>query len=113
MTTAYNLTDTVIQFCNRSSSTSTSIFITWSVFESSSWKDLSISVAIDVYNHYMSEVDIENQCWAAFTTFWKQNTHYWKSLFYWLLDITLVNSYLLAQTTSRTIKEKSRHHHDH
>ena len=61
----------------------------------------------------MSEVDIENQCQTAFTTFWEQNTCYWKSLFHWLLDIALVNSYLLAQATSRTIREKSRHHCDH
>ncbi len=61
----------------------------------------------------MSEVDIENQCWAAFTTLQKQNTCYWKFLFHWLLDIALVNSYLLAQTTSRAIREKSRHHHNH
>ena len=68
MTTAYNLTDTVIQSRNRPSSTSTSVSITQSVFESSPRKDLPISVAIDVYNHYMSEIDIANQYQAVFTT---------------------------------------------
>ena len=63
----YNLTDTVIQSHNKSSATSTSVFITQSVFESSSWKDLSISVTIDVYNHYISEIDIANQYHAVFT----------------------------------------------
>jgi len=76
LTTAYNLTDTVIWSHNRSSSTSTSVSITWSVFEPSPQKDLSIPVAIDVYNHYMSEIDIANQLWAVFTTFWSQNVHY-------------------------------------
>ena len=69
MTTAYNLTDTVIWSHNRSSSTSINVSITWFVFESSLWKNLSISVAIDIYNHYMSEIDIINWYWADFTTF--------------------------------------------
>ena len=67
MTTVYNLTDTVIKACKRSDSTSTSASITRSVFEDSSIKNLSISVIIDVYNHYMKEVDIVNQYQAAFT----------------------------------------------
>ncbi len=68
MTTAYNLTDMIIRSCKRPSSTSTSVFITRSIFGGSARKDLSISVAIDAYNHYMSEVDIANQHQAAFTT---------------------------------------------
>ena len=69
MTTAYNLTDTVIQFHNKSSSTSTSVSIIQSVFKFFLQKNLSISIAIDVYNHYMSEVDIANQYEAVFITF--------------------------------------------
>ena len=46
--------------CKRSSATSTSVSITRSVFESLSTKNLSISTAINAYNHYMSEVDIAN-----------------------------------------------------
>ena len=61
----------------------------------------------------MSAADIANQCQAAFTTLQSQNSCYWKPLFYWLLDIALVNSYLLARATSRAIREKSRHHCDH
>ena len=68
MTTAYNLIDTVIQSQNRSSATSTSASITWSVFEPSPRKNLPIPVAIDVYNHYMSKIDIANQYWAVFIT---------------------------------------------
>ena len=52
----------MISACNRSSFTSTSISITKHVFENSAHKNLSISAAINVYNHYMSEVDIANQC---------------------------------------------------
>ena len=109
MTTAYNLTDTVIWSQNRPSSTSTSVSIIRSIFEDSAIKDLSILIAINVYNHYMSVIDIANQQWASFTTLWHQNNCYWKSLFHWLLDIALVNSYLLF----RAIMSKSKHHHDH
>ena len=55
MTTAYNLTNTVIRACKRSSAT-----ITQSVFRDLLVKDLSIPAAINAYNHYMSGVDIAN-----------------------------------------------------
>ena len=61
----------------------------------------------------MSEIDIANQEWAAFTILWHQNHCYWKSLFYWLLDLILVNTYLLAKAIHMSIKEKFRHHHQH
>ena len=68
MITAYNLTDTVMQSCNRPSATSTSISITWPVFGPAPRKDLSIPVAINIYNHYIREIDITNQYCAAFMT---------------------------------------------
>ena len=71
-------------------------------------KDLSISAAIDAYNHYMSEVDIANQYRADFTTLWPKNYRYWKPLFHWLLDIVLTNSYLLAKASCKSQIEKSR-----
>ena len=61
MTTAYNLTDTVIQSQKRPSATSTSAFIIWPVFENSLQKDLPIPVVIDAYNYYIGGVDIANQ----------------------------------------------------
>ena len=57
----------------------------------------------------MGGVDIANQLRAAFTTLHHQNYCYWKPLFHWLLDIALVNSYLLA----KAITPKLRHCHDH
>ena len=61
MTTAYNLTNIVIQSHNKSSVMSTSASITQFVFESSPRKKLFISVAIDAYNYYMDGIDIANQ----------------------------------------------------
>ena len=113
ITTVYNLTDTVIRSHNRSSSTSTSVSVTRAIFENSVKKNLPILIAINVYNQYMSEVDIANQLQTAFTTLQSQNLCYWKSLFYWLLDIVLVNSYLLSRATSRAAVRKSKHHCDH
>ena len=60
MITAYNLTDTIIRAQKGSSATSTSAAITQSVFENLSVKDLSISIIINAYNHYMSEIDTAN-----------------------------------------------------
>src|SRR6266516_6621892 len=39
--------------------------------------------------------------------------HYWKPLFYWLLDIAITNSYLLAKDSNRSAIEKSKDHRDH
>ena len=113
ITTVYNLTNTIIKSCKKSNSTSTSIFIIRFIFRNSACKNLSISAVINVYNSYMSAADIINQCWAAFTTFQSQNSCYWKSLFYWLLDIVLVNNYLLARVINKVIRKKSRYHHDY
>ena len=61
MTTAYNLTDTVIRSRNRPSATSTNASIVQPIFGPSPRKDLPIPVAIDAYNRYMGGVDIANQ----------------------------------------------------
>ena len=60
MTTVYNLINTVMRPCKRSSATSTSASITRPMFGDSAIKDLPISVAINAYNHYMGAVDIAN-----------------------------------------------------
>ncbi len=113
MTTAYNLTDTVIRPRNRPSATSTSASITRPIFGDSARKNLPIPVAINAYNHYMGGVDIANQYRAAFTTLQHRSNRYWKPLFYWLLDIALTNSYLLAKAIQGLVieKPKLRRHH--
>ena len=61
----------------------------------------------------MSGVDTANWYWADFTTFWSQNLCYWKSLFHWLLNIVLTNSYLLAKAshTSQIGKARCYYHY--
>ena len=56
----------------------------------------------------MSEVDIANWYWADYTILQSQNYCYWKSLFYWLLDIVLTNSYLLVKASCRSQIEESK-----
>src|SRR5438034_5673211 len=60
ITTAYNLTITVIQSRKRPSSTSTSASITRPVFVGLPVKDLPIPAIINAYNHYMGDVDTAN-----------------------------------------------------
>jgi len=109
ITTAYNPQDTIIRTRKRPSRTSSSAAITRPLFGNSPVKDLPIPVPIDAYNHYMGGVDIANQLRASFTTLRPQNLRYWKPIFYWLLDIALTNSFLLALA----IAGPSRHHRDH
>ena len=113
ITTAYNLTDMVIRSRKRPSSTHTSASITWPVFESLSIKDLPILTVINVYNHYMSEVDTANWYHADFTTLQSQNLCYWKPLFHWLLDIVLTNNYLLAKASRRPQIEEFRWYYNY
>jgi len=57
-------------------------------------KLLPIPEIIIDYNHNMGGVDIADQLWASYTTHrkcWRN----WLSLWFWLLDITMVNSYFL------------------
>ena len=71
-------------------------------------------MGINAYNHHMGGVDIGNQYWAAFTTLQHQNQRYWKPLFYYLLDIALVNSYLLYKAYwGLVIGDPKRYRRDH
>ena len=105
------MTDTIIRSHNRPSSISTNISITRSIFRPSPRKKLPILVAINVYNYYMSGVDIVNQYQATFTTLQHRSNRYWKPLFHWLLDIALTNSYLLAKASYRLKIGKSKRYY--
>src|SRR6266496_3673869 len=59
----------------------------------------------------MGGVDIANRYRADFTTLRPQNYCYWKSLFHWLLDIVLTNSYLLVKASHRLQIEESREYY--
>ena len=57
---------------------------------------LPIPGIIDYYNHYIGAVDIADQLRAKFTT--AQHTkRSWLPLFYWLLDTSIINAYLISE----------------
>ena len=68
MIIAYNLIDIVIRSRKRSNTTSTSASIIKFIFGNLLIKDLSISIVINAYNHYMGGVDTANRYRANFTT---------------------------------------------
>jgi hypothetical protein len=56
---------------------------------------LFIPLAIDLYNHHMNGADVANQRRSHLTTQRKHNMRTWRPLFYWLLDVTLTNCFIL------------------
>jgi hypothetical protein len=57
---------------------------------------LPIPSAIDDCNHYMGGVDIADQLRAGFST-QQRGVKPWRPLFYWLLDSTIINAYIISE----------------
>jgi Transposase IS4 len=70
------------------------------VFNGQPFKELFIPKAIDDYNHHMKGVDQADQLRASFTCHQKQNYRTWWPLFYFLIDVSSVNAYLLWKLSS-------------
>ena len=51
---------------------------------------------VDDYNHFIGGVDIANQLRAQFST-QLRGVKRWRPLFYWLLDTTIVNAYIMHE----------------
>ena len=51
---------------------------------------------VDDYNHYMGGVDIADQLRSKFST-QQRGLKPWRPLFYWLLDTTIINAYLISE----------------
>jgi hypothetical protein len=62
------------------------------VFENELVKELRIPCFIDDYNQHMGGVDLANQFREAYETH-KPSFRNWWPLFYWLIDVAIVNSY--------------------
>jgi hypothetical protein len=58
-------------------------------------ESISIYRAIDAYNHNKDLVDNTDQLRARFTVHISQEKRIWRPLFYYLLDISFCNSYLI------------------
>jgi len=84
------------------------------VFQGLPFKELFIPKAIDDYNHHMKGVDQADQLRASFTCHRKQNYRTQMPLFYFLLDVSCVNAFLLWQrssTVNATIAAKTHNTH--
>src|SRR4051812_39970006 len=58
-------------------------------------KTVAIPKTIDDYNHHMGGVDIANQRRSYYNT--QIISHRtWMTIFFWLLDTAIINSYLIA-----------------
>jgi Transposase IS4 len=81
------------------------------VFKGLPFKDLFIPKAIDDYNHHMKGVDQADALRASFTCHRKQSYRTWIPLFYFLVDVACVNTYLLWKWSSKAHTEYDQRAH--
>jgi len=98
LTTIHDLRSMVLSNRRKPATTSTNAKAARCPFgEDEHRKLLPIPEIIMDYNYNMSGVDIADQLQASYTTHrkcWRN----WLSLWFWLLDVTLVNSHFLYKT---------------
>ena len=89
----------------RPAKTSTNAAIVRKVFGDCATMELAIPVVIDDYNGNMNGVDLANQLRSVYDT---QRMAYrtWLPLFYWILDQSAINAYILAKTKGTWKKDK-------
>ena len=56
--------------------------------------DVSKPVVVDLYNNEMNGVDVADQL-TVFYSFIRKTRKWWRKTFFWLLEVAIVNSYLL------------------
>ena len=106
-TTIHDSTEQVVRTRKRPKGTSTSATITKEPFKMFNpltrckelyehTRDLPIPVAIDDYNRFIGGVDIADQLRAGFST-QQRGVKPWRSLFYQLLDSTIINAFILSE----------------
>jgi hypothetical protein len=100
--------DTVQRLRKRPKKTSTNARIVPAVFGDEPRKLLYIPRAIDDYNHHINGADIANQQRRYHTTQRKHTIRAWRPLFHWLLDMTVVNYYILWREQTRKKNDKVR-----
>jgi Transposase IS4 len=83
------------------------------VFKGLPFQDLFISKAIDDYNHHMKGVDQVDALRANFTCHRPHNYRTWWPLFYFLVDVSCVNAYLLWKWSSTGEFAQSVSHRSH
>lgn len=107
-TTGYTPLEFVIKERKRPKKSSTNATIARAAFNGSYRRELPVPRAIDDYNHSMGFVDNANQMRAAFTTHTRRNQKDFLPGFYWLIDMVLVNCWVIyAELYPEKCKYKS------
>ncbi|CAG8826567.1 19583_t:CDS:1, partial [Cetraspora pellucida] len=86
--------------------TSTNVTKVRAVFGTASKKALPIPCIIDDYNHHMGGVDIADQL-HRYYAIQLPVRRTWMPLFFWLLDTSIVNSYLIFKKNGNIINHKN------
>ena len=108
VTTAYSLHVLIERLRTRPSTTSTNAHIVLPVFGDLKKKRLKIPYAIDEYNHHMNGVDRNNQLRKGMSVIRPFQERTWRPAWHWMLDVVLVNCYLIWKSTKRL--DRSRGH---
>ena len=85
--------------------TSTNAVKVRAIFGTASKKSLPIPCVIDDYNHFMGGVDIADQLRGYYGTQLPVRRT-WIPLFFWLLDTSIINSYLIFKKSGKNISHK-------
>lgn len=96
MTTVHEAHEKTLSERRKPRSTSTNAIVARRIFGDQNRKVLEIPTVVDDYNHFMNAVDLADQRRAAYTVHQRARRN-WLSLFFWLVDISLVNTHLLYE----------------
>ena len=110
MTTAYSLNQTIWRERKRPALISTNTYIIRPVFGDAVKKWLEILLTINEYNHGMNKVDRANQLRRNYTIHRPQIYRTWLPQWYWLMDTSATNGYLM---TLRNQEEEDVAHQGH
>ena len=61
--------------------------------------DVACPTAIKLYNQNMGGVDLANQLWGAYTCSRKSRTRWYMHLFWFFLDLSIINAYILESVS--------------
>jgi hypothetical protein len=106
ITTAYTLHQTVWRVRKRPALTSTNAHIVRPVFGDAVKKWLEIPLAIDEHNHGMNGVDRANQLRRNYTVHRPQIYRTWQPQWYWLMDTSATNGYLITAHENEDIAHR-------
>lgn len=98
--TVHRPNDWVTRLRRRPAKTSTSAKVAREPFDDQSAKDLSIPRMIDDYNFHMGGVDRANQLRASYETH-QRTWRSWWPIFFWILDVAIINAYCIAKVAQQ------------